>query len=97
MEEFFDDNEDTQEAVFTNPTGATKRLLVIFDRENSIEPVGNVAIQNASPLARCKTSDVTDIDNTCRLLINDVNYYIIKAEPDTAGMTSVYLSKDQTK
>jgi len=76
VDAFFEESEFTESTLYTPETGSPATIDVIFDRENSITPIGNVAIENAAPQATCKTSDVSTVNNNATLVINSVTYYV---------------------
>ena len=93
VDPFFMEDEFTVDATYTPPSGAPSTIKVIFDRENSITPIGNVAVENAAPQAIAKTSDVPTVNNTATLVINSVTYYVKEVQPSAHGLTTLILSK----
>lgn len=96
VDDFFEDNEDTVDALYTNAAGAAKHIRVIFDRENSTITMGAVDVQSALPTARCRTKDVQDADNGATLVIEEVTYHVKETHVDATGVTLLALSRDLT-
>jgi hypothetical protein len=93
VDPFFEETEFTETATYTPSGGQPSSIRVIFDRENSITPIGNVAIDNAAPQALAKTSDVAGVNNKATLVIGGVTYYVKDVQPSAHGLTTLILSK----
>lgn len=68
-------------------------IPVIFDARADDSLIMNMAVDNKSPVATCRTSDVSDANNTATLQVNNVTYKVINAEPDGTGITRLILSQ----
>ena len=93
VDPFFTEDEFITSALYTPEIGTPSTINVIFDRENSVTPIGPVAIENVSPTAICKTSDVPTVNNKCALLINGTPYVVQGVKPSATGLTTLELSK----
>lgn len=67
-------------------------ISVIFDRAGAVVQVGEMEVQTATPVARCKASDVSSAANGDTLVIGGTTYYVIRVEPINNEETIVYLS-----
>lgn len=97
VDPFFSESEFISAAVYQSDPSVGDPPIdinVIFDRENSVTPIGSVAIENAAPQAICKTSDLPDINNKATLEIDGVTYYVKEVQPTANGLTVLILSKN---
>lgn len=67
-------------------------ISVIFDRAGAVVQVGEMEVQTATPVARCKASDVSSAANGDTLVIGGTTYYVIRVEPINNEETIVHLS-----
>lgn len=85
----------TVDATYTPSGGVVKTIKVVFDSEYlSVQVVGDVGVESASPAAHCKTSDLTGVKHNDTLVIEGTTYYVTEIHPDGTGMTLLILSKD---
>lgn len=94
-DDFFNIEDFGQIATYTNTKGTSFSIVVIFDREFSLQNIGDVVIQNAKPQALCKSTDVPDADHetNATLTIGSTVYYVIEGHPDATGLTTLILSR----
>jgi len=69
-------------------------IVVIFDSVGTLVTVGDVEVQIAGPVARCKTSDVSAAVRGDTLVVNAVTYYVTRNEPLNNEESLLHLSKD---
>lgn len=81
-----------KEAIYTNSSGNTSNIIVIFGSAIADAVVVKTEVSNTNLIATAKTSDVEDVTNSCRLEIDDVNYYITDFNDDGQGFTLLHLS-----
>lgn len=87
-------DEFTVSATYTH--GATPATIsVIFDRAGVTQAGGDMEVQNASPQARCRTSDVSSAARGDTLVISGTTYYVILVEPLNNEETLLHLSLSQ--
>lgn len=93
VDPFFGEEEFTTYAIYQASDGDPVTIPVIFDRENSVTPIGSVAIENAAPQAICRTSDVIGVNNAGTLTVGAVVYNIKEVQPTATGTTTLILTK----
>jgi len=81
-----------EEAIYTNPSSKQSKIKIVWGEGSANVPLGETSSVNTGLVATCKTTDVEDVDNTCRLEYVSVNYYIINFEADGDGFTVLFLS-----
>lgn len=86
-------DEWTSTATFTHGVTVAS-ISVIFDRAGAVVQVGEMEVQTAAPVARCKTSDVSTAVKNDTLVIGGVTYYVKHKEPINNEETLVHLSTD---
>jgi hypothetical protein len=94
VDEFF--TEDLcHEAIFkVAGSGDGEFILVHFFREGSTIEMGNIALQNTTPVAICKATDVAGATTSSTLTIGGDDWKVIKIEPDGTGLVTLYLTKE---
>lgn len=88
---FYDTDVFGTSAKYTHST-TVKQIVVIFDRAGVVTQVGEIAVENAAPRARCKTADVSSAARGDTLLISGTTYYVIAVEPINTLETVLHLS-----
>lgn len=84
-------DEFTSTATFTHGVTVSS-ISVIFDRAGAVVQVGEMEVQTAAPVARCKTSDVSTAANGDTLVVGGTTYYVIRVEPINNEETVLHLS-----
>ena len=85
----------TVDAIYTPSGGTAKTIKVVFESEYlSVQVVGDVGVESASPAAYCKSADIIGVQHGDTLAISGTTYNIIGIQPDGTGMTTLILSKD---
>jgi len=69
-------------------------ISVIFDRAGAVVQVGEMEVQTAAPLARCKTSDVSTAVRGDTLVVGGTTYYVKNREPINNEESILHLSTD---
>lgn len=78
-------------ATFTHGVTVSS-IVVIFDRAGAVVTVGEMEVQTAAPVARCKASDVSTAAQGDTFAIGGVTYYALRIEPINNEESLVYLS-----
>jgi len=78
-------------AIFTH-SSTVKSIDVIFDRAGVLGSGVELEVQNAEPLVRCKTADVSSAARGDTLVISGTTYYVVRVEPVNTLETVLYLS-----
>jgi hypothetical protein len=74
------------------PTGIS--IHVIFHNEYDQVSLMGMGLESRDPYFEAKESDVSDLSQGETITIDEVEYKIIRFEPDGTGISKVYLSKD---
>ena len=84
------------DAIYTPSGGTAKTIKVVFESEYlSVQVVGDVGVESASPAAYCKSADIIGVQHGDTLVIEGTTYYVTEIHPDGTGMTLLILSKDR--
>lgn len=84
---FLQDSDFAVSATFGSET-----ITVVFDEEFLGQDVGgSVEIMGSTPLAYCRTSDVSSAVQDSTITISGTSYTITEVEPDNTGMTLLRL------
>ena len=88
--------DDFAKAVSYTPSGAVRAQTIngIFDEAYELSAELAVEYGNTAPAILCKSSDVASAGDGDEFEIDSATYYLMRAEPDGAGMTLCVLSKD---
>lgn len=96
VDDFFNEDELATTATYVTAAGVRSEILVIFDKEYVLTPVGDISVENTGPVALAKTSDVTGATTDCTLIISGTTYYIMTARPDNTGITILTLAENRS-
>lgn len=86
-------DEFTVTASYTHAT-VTTSISVIFDRAGAVVEVGDIQVQTAAPVARCKTTDVSAAVRGDTVVISSTTYYVKSREALNNEETLLTLSLD---
>jgi hypothetical protein len=67
---FFRNHPLLRPATVTLAGGTILEVMGIFDRENTINTFGGIAVQNFTPMFICNTNDVAGIDNKATVVVH---------------------------
>jgi hypothetical protein len=81
-------------AIYTDPSGASHPINVLFDRHVEVAQAGSQDIQMYAGTALCQTGDLPGVTTKATLALNGITYKIIEVNTDAIGTTQLILSKD---
>jgi len=92
VDEFFNTDDFSQTATYTDPSGVPTEIPVIFNAPFHIAVVGDIQYMSKEPSVICRSIDVADADTTTEIIIDSVTYKVIEVQPDGTGITTLILS-----
>ena len=94
LAQFFDPNFTAVPATFKTSAGATIRTAYVnFNDANGGIALFDNQVLAAMPSLQCRTADLLNVDNTCKVTIGATTYQIVEHSDDGTGTSVVQLRK----
>lgn len=79
----------------TSGSGTGTVIPILFDNEGTLTFMGNVAVQNNTPMMYVRTSDIPATTKTSIMVVSGSVYSIVKQTDDLSGVSMLEVSRDK--